>query len=132
MNAKRVISLAGAVLIALMASAALEVGASAESGRGKGAKASGKANPRKGKVFYKKNCRVCHDGSTEAKELSPISKTMKQWTREFADEGEILTACVARTKDEVGYELTSQDLTDIQAYLVRHAADSDQPATCGN
>mgnify|MGYP000612124233 CR=1 FL=1 len=25
-----------------------------------------RANPRKGKVYYKKNCRVCHDGSTDA------------------------------------------------------------------
>ena len=132
MNAKRVISLAGVALVALMASTALGADATGQQGRDKGTKAAGKANPRKGKVFYKKNCRVCHDGSTEAKELSPISKTMKQWTREFVAKGTVPTGCVARTKDEVGTELTSQDLTDIQSYLVRHAADSDQPATCGN
>lgn len=132
MNAKRVISLAGAALVALMASTALQGSASADSGRDQGTQAAGKANPRKGKVFYKKNCRACHDGSTEAKELSPISKTMKQWTREFAEEGTVPTECVKRTKEKVGTDLTSQDLTDIQSYLVRHAADSDQPATCGN
>ncbi len=132
MNAKRVVSLAGAVLIALMASTAVEVAASGKKSQGEGRKAAGKANPRKGKVFYKKNCRVCHDGSTAVEELSPISKTMKQWSREFAEKGTVPTGCVQRTKDEVGYDLTSQDLTDIQSYLIRHAADSDQPATCGN
>jgi hypothetical protein len=39
---------------------------------------------------------------------------------------------LSMAKDKTGYELTEQDLLDIQAYLVQHAADSDQPATCGN
>jgi cytochrome c len=125
MTAKRLIGLAGALATLLLAASMAGVGATP-------ADAAAKANPRKGKVFYKKNCRVCHDGSTDAEELSPISKTMKQWTREF-EEGEVVrTECVQRVKDTVGTELTEQDLIDIQAYLVRHAADSDQPATCGN
>ena len=91
-----------------------------------------RVNPKKGKVFYRNNCRVCHDGNTDAAELSPNTKTMEQWGREFEDGEEIKKACVARVKEKVGTELTEQDLLDIQAYLVHHAADSDQPASCGN
>ena len=44
----------------------------------------------------------------------------------------MVTDCVPRVKEKVGTDLTEQDLVDIQSYLVQHAADSDQPATCGN
>jgi len=91
----------------------------------------GKANPRRGKVFYRANCRVCHDGSTDAKELSPITKTMAQWNKDFA-EGGAVSKCLPRVKEKTGTDLTAQDLLDMQSYLVEHAADSDQPATCGN
>jgi len=94
--------------------------------------AAPKVNPKKGKVFYRANCRVCHDGTTEAADLSPNSKTMEQWGREFEDGAVVKKSCVARVKEKVGTELTEQDLLDIQAYLVQHAADSDQPASCGN
>lgn len=96
------------------------------------AQAGPRANPKKGKVYYKKHCRVCHDGSKEAPTLEPITKTMEQWGREFAPKGIVLAACHKRVTDEVGVKLTDQDLLDIQSYLVQHAADSDQPATCGN
>ena len=94
--------------------------------------AGGRANPKRGKVFYKTNCRTCHDGqTTDVKELSPISKTMDQWAREFSESGEVAT-CVTRVKDKLTTELTERDLLDIQSYLIQHAADSDQPASCGN
>jgi hypothetical protein len=94
--------------------------------------AGSRANPKRGKVFYKTNCRTCHDGQTaDVKELSPISKTMEQWAREFAPSGEVAT-CVTRVKDKLTTELTERDLLDIQSYLIQHAADSDQPASCGN
>jgi len=94
--------------------------------------AAPRVNPKKGKVFYRANCRVCHDGTTGTAELSPNSKTMEQWGREFEDGEVVKKSCVARVKEKVGTELTEQDLLDIQAYLVHHAADSDQPASCGN
>jgi cytochrome c len=95
-----------------------------------GAMAASKANPKRGKVFYKNNCRVCHDGSSDAKELSPISKTMAQWEKAFAAGAEV-ESHLDVVKSEVGTELTEQDLFDIQGYLIYHAADSDHPATCG-
>lgn len=93
--------------------------------------AAPRVNPRKGKVFYKKYCRVCHDGSTDAAEMSPMTKTMEQWSRAFKAGGKV-EGHLNAARDKTGYDLTEQDLLDIQSYLVQHAADSDQPATCGN
>ena len=93
--------------------------------------AAPRVNPRKGKVFYKKYCRVCHDGSADAAEMSPMTKTMEQWGRAFQADGKV-AGHLPQVKDKTGTELTEQDLLDIQAYLVQHAADSDQPASCGN
>ncbi len=90
-----------------------------------------RVNPRKGKVFYKKYCRVCHDGNSDVKEMSPMTKTMEQWSRDFKPEGKV-AGHLPDVKEKTGTDLTEQDLLDIQAYLVQHAADSDQPATCGN
>jgi len=90
-----------------------------------------RVNPRKGKVFFRKYCRSCHDGTTEPPKLEPITKTMEQWSREFTEKGGV-TPCLPRVSHQSGKGLSSQDLLDIQAYLVQHAADSDQPATCSN
>ena len=90
-----------------------------------------RVNPKKGKVYFKKYCRVCHDGKTDAVELSPLKKTMDQWSKSFAAGGKA-HACGNSCKDKSGKDLTDQDKLDIQAYLIQHAADSDQPATCGN
>lgn len=90
-----------------------------------------RANPKKGKVFFRKYCRVCHDGSSDVIKLDPVSKTMEQWGREF-EEGGAAEACIPRVEEKESYKLTAQDMLDIQSYLVSHAADSDQPATCGN
>ncbi len=93
--------------------------------------AAPRANPRKGKVYFKKYCRTCHDGSTEQATLTPMTKTIEQWTRDFENDGQV-AQCVPRVKTQAGMELSPRDLLDIQSYLVQHAADSDQPATCGN
>jgi cytochrome c len=95
-----------------------------------GALAASKSNPKRGKVFYKKNCRVCHDGSGPAAELHPISKTMAQWERAFKAGG-VVEGHLGAVTEKTGNELTERDLLDIQGYLVYHAADSDHPATCG-
>ncbi len=89
------------------------------------------ANARKGKAYFKKNCRVCHDGNTEGVPvLQPADRIIEQWERAFKEKGEV-SDCVPRVKDKTGVELTEQDLIDIQAYLVEGAADSEKPMTCG-
>ena len=88
-------------------------------------------NPRKGKAYFKQNCRVCHDGKTEGIEvLQPADRIMDQWERAFTDP-EDAAECVPRVKEKTGVELTDQDLLDIKAYLVDGAADGEKPMTCG-
>ncbi len=89
------------------------------------------ANTKNGKTLYRANCRVCHDGKSAAPALAPNSKTITQWQKAFAKGGPVASHCVGRVKEKTGKVLSEQDLADIAAYAVGHAADSDQPATCG-
>ena len=89
------------------------------------------ANARKGKSYFKKNCRVCHDGKTDdVPSLEPAELIADQWERAFTDEEDV-AECVPRVKEKTGIELTGQDLIDIKAYLVSGAADSERPMICG-
>ncbi len=81
-------------------------------------------NPRKGKFLYQKNCKVCHVEGGSAVNLSANSRTQGQWDRFFDRDGHKANA-------DAWKGLSAQDLKDIQQYLFNHAADSDQPETCG-
>ncbi|QIR15735.1 c-type cytochrome [Shewanella aestuarii] len=81
-------------------------------------------NPKKGKHLYKKECKACHSVGTEGPELTPMAKTMSQWDRFFKRDQH-------KAKPEVFKALSEKDLKDIQQFLYDHAADSDQPQTCG-
>jgi cytochrome c5 len=89
---------------------------------------AGRPNPNHGKSVYKSTCKLCHGKGTEAKELTPLSKTQAQWQRVFTKG---LDDCLKRVETKTGKKLTEADLADMQAFLVVHAADSDQPETCG-
>ncbi len=80
-------------------------------------------NPKKGKYLFKKNCKACHVDGAEGGVLTPMKKTQSQWDRFFGKNG--------TTMAERAGGLGDQDLKDIQQYLYDHAADSDQPETCG-
>ena len=95
------------------------------------ASAASPPNTRKGKAYFKKNCRVCHDGKTEGvPALQPSDLIMDQWAEAFEDEEDV-AECVPRVKEKTGVELTEQDLLDIRQYLVDGAADGERPMTCG-
>ena len=79
-------------------------------------------NPRKGKHLFKKTCKTCHSAGGEGGDLTPMSKTMKQWDRVFEKQDHNMDAWKG---------LSEQDLKDINQFLYDFAADSDQPATCG-
>jgi cytochrome c5 len=81
-------------------------------------------NAKKGKYLYKKNCKVCHGEGTEGKKLTPLSKTQSQWGRFFDKDQH-------KVKPEVWKQFSEQDLNDMRQFLIDHAADSDQPETCG-
>ena len=84
-----------------------------------------KANSRKGKLLFRKNCRVCHDGG-KAQELGPYRKKIKEWESVFAKDKYKEYACKAEWE-----KLSEQDLLDILAYLRAGAADSKVPRGCG-
>ncbi len=89
---------------------------------------AGGPNPNRGKSLFRANCKSCHVPNGDAKDLTPLSKTQVQWTRAFkADVAKMLP----RVTQKTGKTLTPADLSDIQVFLVSHAADSDQPETCG-
>ncbi len=83
------------------------------------------ANSRKGKLLFRKNCRVCHNGS-KAQELGPYRKKIKEWEEVFAKDKYEEYQCKAEWE-----KLSEQDLLDILAYLRAGAADSKVPRGCG-
>jgi len=114
---KRIVALFFVALLGLLAATAVSAGSG--------------ANARKGKAYFKKNCRVCHDGKTaDVPTLEPAELIAEQWERTFTRDDDV-AECVPRVKEKTGVELTEQDLVDIEAYLVQGAADSERPMTCG-
>lgn len=90
--------------------------------------AEGKTNPNRGKSLYKASCKSCHGTGGEAKALTPLSKTQAQWQKFFKTAA---AGCAKKAEAKNGKALLPQDLADMEAFLVAHAADSDQPETCG-
>jgi cytochrome c5 len=91
--------------------------------------AAGRPNPNRGKSLFKATCKTCHTKKGEARDLSPLTKTQAQWARAF--KAGTVEGCVKKVAARTGKALTAQDLADMEAFLVAHAADSDQPETCG-
>ena len=76
----------------------------------------------KGKYLFKKNCKSCHVEGAEGGVVTPMKKTQAQWERFFGDKS---SACATKAG------ISEKDMNDVQQYLIDHAADSDQPETCG-
>jgi cytochrome c5 len=86
-----------------------------------------------GKALYRANCKVCHDKGSANKQYTPMTLTQDQWRKFF-------TAKLVPTHKSVISPATGKNLLDslspeqmkaIQRFAVDHAADSEQPATCG-
>lgn len=86
---------------------------------------------RGGQKIFKKSCRLsCHDGTTDAEDLNPLSKTMDQWKSLFANNREELKA--AHVNGEMGkLNFTDTQWNDMYMFLFDRALDSDQPESCG-
>ena len=85
-------------------------------------------NPNRGKTLFRGNCKTCHQPKGEAKDLTPLTKTQAQWTRAFKAD---VPKMVPRVAQKTGKTLTPAEIADMEFFLVSHAADSDQPETCG-
>ena len=80
----------------------------------------------RGKTLAVEKCKHCHVQGAEAGTMTPISKTQRQWERFFNKRRHFKIAPGAWDV------FTDKDLKDILQFMYDHAADSDQPATCGS
>jgi hypothetical protein len=87
-----------------------------------------------GKDLYKSHCKVCHTEDSDAGEYTPMSLIEEQW-EEFFDElwvethGEV--ACPKDEKKTVTDMWSEEMLKAVRKFCIDHAADSEQPMTCG-
>ncbi len=86
-----------------------------------------------GKALYRANCKVCHDKGSPHKQYTPMTLTQDQWRRFFT--GKLTSSHKSVVLPASGKKLleslTPEQLKAIQRFAVDHAADSEQPATCG-
>ena len=86
-----------------------------------------------GKELYRNNCKVCHDKGSPNGQYTPMTLTQDQWKKFFNVKlvPAHKNALNPKTGGKVLEELTPDQLKAIQKFAVDHAADSEQPATCG-
>lgn len=84
--------------------------------------------------IYRNVCKSCHGPDADAGEYTPMDLIMEQWDEFFQD------SFVETHKDITCPQDDTQKLTDVftkdilkkvQKFCVDHAADSEQPMTCG-
>ena len=76
-----------------------------------------------GEVFMDK-CGSCHGSGGEAPAFAPTKYASVQWQRFFERDKH------ARKKD-ISDKLSASEIAAVSAYLMQHAADSEQPEAAG-
>ena len=89
-----------------------------------GAFAAGKGSEGKGRYYFRQTCKECHTKGAKGGEVTPLTKTMAQWSKFFVKGNHTSSEPLSKLLNE-------QQLLDVQTFLVKHAADSLQPETCG-
>jgi cytochrome c5 len=86
-----------------------------------------------GKALYRANCKVCHDKGSSNKQYTPMTLTQDQWRHFFAGKlaSSHKSAILPGSGKKLLESLTPEQMKAIQRFAVDHAADSEQPATCG-
>lgn len=87
-----------------------------------------------GKDMYKMLCKGCHEADSENGEYTPMSLIMEQW-EEFFDgdfaETHKQVVCPKDPEAKVVDHFDEKMLKKLRKFCVDHAADSEQPMTCG-
>ncbi len=95
---------------------------------------AGKTKKPTGKELFKQKCRSCHVKDSDAGEITPISLIQMQWERFFDSKYEVKHKEVKDPSNEnkaVTDGITADELKKIRKFAIDHAADSEQPETCG-
>ena len=86
-----------------------------------------------GKELYRANCHGCHDKGSSNGYYAPMTLTQDQWRTFF--KLRLIPSHKNVTEPKSGKKLleflTPDGLKAIQRFCIDHAADSEQPATCG-
>jgi len=77
-----------------------------------------------GKELFMSKCGQCHKSGGEAAAFAPTKYASVQWERFFSRNKH------ASVKD-ISAQCSESDIDAVKAYLVKHAADSDQPEAVG-
>ncbi len=86
-----------------------------------------------GKALYRANCKVCHDKGSPNKQYTPMTLTQDQWRKFFSSKlaSSHKGAVLPGSNKNLLQSLTPEQMKAIQRFAIDHAADSEQPATCG-
>ena len=98
---------------------------------GGSAEAAGK-KPAELKLF-KDTCKVCHSRGDEGGNLAPLTLISIQWKRFFDKKWESTHADLVHPEQNKPLKelLDEKTLKKLEKFLIDHAADSEQPMTCG-
>lgn len=88
-----------------------------------------------GKELFKTQCKVCHGPKAAAGTYTPMTLISEQWS-EFFDATFAESHAKVAAPDTTGHKsvpeaLDKDTLEAIRKFCVDHAADSEQPMTCG-
>jgi len=88
----------------------------------------------KGVDLYKEYCKPCHEADSDNGEYTPMTLIQDQWDRffdkKYVDSHSAVTDPNHDNKP-VTEVISEEDLEMIKKFAVDHAADSEQPMTCG-
>ena len=101
---------------------------------GLGLSTADSAKKASGKELFKKHCKSCHLPDSPNGEYNPMSLIQDQWTRFFAKKyvkkhEKVLDP--TNGNKPVTTVISPEDLKAIEKFAVDHAADSENPMTCG-
>jgi mono/diheme cytochrome c family protein len=86
-----------------------------------------------GKSLYRNNCKACHDKGSKNGVYTPMTLTQDQWRKFYSSK--LVPAHKSAVDQKSGKKvlelLTPEQIKSIQRFCIDHAADSEQPATCG-
>ena len=88
----------------------------------------------KGVDLYKEYCKPCHEADSDNGEYTPMTLIQDQWDRFFDKKYVDTHSAVMDPNHEnkpVTEAISEADLELIKKFAVDHAADSEQPMTCG-